>query len=84
MADVGSRSNYLVEDGHDIKILNLQSEIQMRKSRIVRLKQDIEDMQELAIKQKEVEIKRLSADLVELGNRLDMITPTDVDIINIK
>ena len=84
MADIGAPNKFLVEDGHDIKILNLQSEIQMRKSRIVRLTQDIEDLKQLAIKQKEVEIKRLEADLVELLKRLDIILPTNAEIINIK
>ncbi len=84
MGDIGSQNKYLVEDNHDIKILNLQSEIQMRRSRIVHLTQDIEDLKELAIKQKEVEIKRLEADLSELLKRLDIILPTNAEIINIK
>lgn len=83
MADIGSKTGYLVEDGHDVKILNLQTDIQMRKSRIVRLTQDIEDLKVLAIKQKEIEIKRLEADLIELSKRLDIITPTNAEIIDI-
>ena len=81
MADMGIR-NHLVEPNHDVKILNLQTMIQEKRSRIVRLIQDIEDLELMAIKQKRAEIKMLELDLAELNQRLDTITPTDAEVID--
>lgn len=83
MADMGV-NKFLVEPNHDVKILGLQTQIQERRSRIVRLTQDIEDLKLLAIKQKEAEIKMLELDLAELNQRLDTIIPTTADVIDIK
>ena len=81
MADMGIR-NHLVEPNHDVNILNLQTMIQEKRSRIVRLIQDIEDLELMAIKQKRAEIKMLELDLAELNQRLDTITPTDAEVID--
>lgn len=83
MADMGG-AKFLVEPNHSVKILGIQTNIQERKSRIVRLTQDIEDLQLLAIKQKEAEIEMLKLDLIELEKRLDMVNPTDATIVEIK
>jgi len=83
MADIGV-GKYLTEPNHDVKILNLQCQIQERKSRIARLKQDIEDLKEMAIKAKEAEVKMLEADLNELNNRLSTIGAVDAVVIDVK
>jgi len=72
MADIGG-GKYLVEANHDVKILRLQTLIQERKSRIVRLKQDIEDLTEMAIRSKQAEIKMLELELNKLSEDLDRI-----------
>ena len=84
MGDIGGGLGHLVEAGHEAKLLTLKIDIQARKSRIVRLNQDIEDLKEAAIKAKEVEVMRLEDDLKELNKRLDIITPTDATIIEVK
>ena len=72
MADIGG-GKYLVEANHEVKILRLQTLIQERKSRIVRLNQDIEDLTEMAIKAKQAEVKMLELELHKLSNDLDKI-----------
>jgi predicted RNase H-like nuclease (RuvC/YqgF family) len=83
MADMGGQK-FLVEPNHDVKILHLQCSIQERKSRLARLKQDIEDLKEMAIKSKEAEIKMLELELAELNQRLDTIAPTNAEVIDVK
>lgn len=81
MVDVGG-GNYLVDPNHDVKILRLQTMIQERKSRIVRLKQDIEDLTEMAIKTKQAEVKMLELELQKLNDDLGKIG-FNADVIDV-
>ena len=69
MADIGG-GRFLVPENYEVKILRLQTLIQERKSRIVRLKQDIEDLTEMAIKTKQAEVKMLELELGKLTEDL--------------
>lgn len=81
MADMGN-NKYLVDANHDVKILRLQTLIQERKSRIVRLNQDIEDLTEMAIKSKQAEVKMLELELDKLNKDLDLIG-VNADVIDV-
>jgi len=81
MVDIG-QGKYLVDPNHDVKILRLQTLIQERKSRIVRLNQDIEDLTEMAIKTKQAEVKMLELELKKLSDDLDKIG-FNADVIDV-
>ena len=72
MADMGG-SKFLVPENYEVKVLRLQALIQERKSRIVRLKQDIEDLTEMAIRSKQAEVKMLELELNKLSDDLKTI-----------
>ena len=83
MADMGGGGRYLVVENLEVKILNKESEIQERISRVNRLKQDIEDLTEFAIKQKQAELKMLELELIKLREDLAILKPQDADIIDV-
>lgn len=83
MGDIGGNSKHIVQQSHGVKIKNIQILIQEKKSRIVRLKQDIEDLKHAAIIQKEAEIEMLELDLAELNKRLTTVAPTDAEVIDV-
>jgi len=72
MADMGV-TRVDIKETPNIKILKLQVLIQERKSRIVRLKQDIEDLTELAIRSKQAEVETLQLELNKLNDDLDRV-----------
>jgi hypothetical protein len=70
MADIGVKQSWLVSETWDVEKKWIEVQIQERKSRIVRYKQDIEDLQkgkivdlEARIMMLEKEIKKLQSDL---------------------
>jgi hypothetical protein len=79
MADMGG-GNFMVPENYEVKVLRLQTHIQERKSRIVRLNQDIEDLKEAAIKSKQAEVKMLELELSKLTDDLDKINSAGVVI----
>jgi hypothetical protein len=84
MADIGGGGKFLVEANLEVKILNKETEIQERISRINRLNQDIEDLTQFAIKTKQAEVKMLELELIKLKEQLSVLKPQDADIIDIK
>jgi hypothetical protein len=83
MADIGS-NRYLVDPNLKVKVLAKEVEIQDRKSRIVKLKQDIEDLTEMAIKSKQAELEMLELEYQKLNEDLAILKPQDAEIIDIK
>lgn len=81
MADIGgSSSQFLVSPNHEIEMKWVEVQIQERKSRIARHKQDIEDLQKGKIVDLEAKIMMLVKELKHLENKLNNITPTDVNV----
>ena len=78
MADLGTGTRYLVEANRDVKSKWLDVQIQEKKSQIVRIKQDIEDLVKGRIIQLEAallmldrEILKLESDKKLLDNSID-------------
>ena len=66
MADLGISRNYLVEPNRDVKVKWLEVQIQERKSRCVRLRQDIEDLKRGRIVELEAQIIIAEKELTKL------------------
>ncbi len=81
MADIGNK--YLVDPNAEVKILTNEARIQERVSRLVRLKQDIEDLEKLAIVSKRAEIKMVELELEKIRQEQFRLKQTDSDIIDV-
>lgn len=68
MADIGVNRNYLVEPNRDVKIKWLEIQIQERRSRVVRLRQDIEDITKGKIVELEAQMIIANNELIKLEN----------------
>lgn len=71
MADIGTSRNWLVDPNQEIKDMWIKCQIQERKSQIVRLRQDIDDLKngqmiklESTIMMLEKEVSKLQSQLV--------------------
>ena len=73
MADLGSNRNWIVEPNEEIKKKWLSCQIQERKSQVVRLKQDIEDLKQGQIVKLEATIMMLDKEIAKLLNELNAI-----------
>ncbi len=83
MADYGT-NNYLVDPNAEVKALNLDAKIQERVSRIARIRQDIEDLEKMAIVSKKAELKMLELELKKLKDEKAHISPQEADIIEVQ
>jgi hypothetical protein len=69
MADIGVKQQYLVSPDHAVEQKWLQVQIQERKSRIARYKQDIEDCLKGRIIDLEAKIMMLEKEIQMLGTK---------------
>lgn len=69
MADLSAPQNWLVSPDAGIEAKWVEIQIQERKSRIVRHKQDIEDLQNGKIKELEIKITMLEKEIEHLQNK---------------
>jgi hypothetical protein len=69
MADVGGGSTWLVSPTREIEDKWIEVQIQERKSRINRYKQDIEDMRKGRIVELEAKVMMLELELLEIEAR---------------
>jgi len=70
MADMGNSRNWLVDPNKEIKDMWLQCQIQERKSQIVRLRQDIDDLKNGQIIKLESTIMMLEKEVAKLQSQL--------------
>lgn len=73
MADLGNSRNWLVSPTEDIKKKWILCQIQERKSQVVRLRQDIEDLQKGQIVKLEATIMMLEKEINKLNDELNCI-----------
>ena len=73
MADLGTNRNWLVQPNEEIKKKWLSCQIQERKSQVVRLKQDIEDLKQGQIVKLEATIMMLDKEIIQLLNEFEAI-----------
>jgi len=66
MADLGTKQNWLVSPNAEVEKRWVQVEIQQRKSRIVKIKQDIEDLMLAAKVKLEAQIMMLEMEIRDL------------------
>jgi len=71
MADLGSNRQWLIDEPNEVKKKWVKCEIQQRKSQIIRLQQDIEDLKDGQIVKLEATIMMLQAELINLTERLN-------------
>lgn len=76
MADLGSNRNWLVNPNDEVKKKWISCQIQERKSQIVRLTQDIEDLREGQIVKLEATIIMLNKEVTQLNAELNAIDIT--------
>lgn len=69
MADVGGGTNWLVSPTREIEDKWIEVQIQERKSRIIRYKQDIDDLRKGRIIELEAKIMMLELELLEIETR---------------
>lgn len=70
MADLGNSRNWIVDPNQEIKDMWVKCQIQERKSQIVRLKQDIDDLKNGQILKLESTIMMLEKEIAELHKKL--------------
>jgi hypothetical protein len=74
MADIGVNGKYLVSPNAEIEALWKEAAIQEKRSKIVRAKQDIEDLMQGKIKTLQADIKMWELEIKKLENIEDTIT----------
>lgn len=79
MADIGINRNYLVEPNRDVKVKWLEIQIQERKSRVVRLRQDIEDITKGRIVELEAQMIIANNELIKLESDKKLLE-TSIDV----
>ena len=78
MADLPIEGNWLVSPNVDIKRKWIEVQIQERKSRIARHKQDIEDLMKGKIVDLEARIMMLERELIDLEQQKNKVTIIEV------
>ena len=81
MADIGSGQNWLVSPTQEIELKWIDVQIQERKSRVVRHRQDIEDLVKGQIVGLEAKIMMLDREIQELEIKKQRLQPIDVEVI---
>lgn len=84
MADIPTEGNWLVSPDHEIEKKWIEVQIQERKSRITRHKQDIEDLLKGRVVDLEARIMMLERELKELEAKKDRVTIIEVTPIKEK
>lgn len=82
-----TRRSWMVDKDFVVTKKEIQVQIQERKSRIARLKQEIEDLVQGIIVGKEADILMFEKELAALNQRLESLTPTNFnapDVIEVK
>ena len=74
MADIGVKQNWLVSPDADIEKKWLEVQIQERKSRIVKVKQDIEDLMKAQKVKLEAQIMMLEKEIASLKEQMKTVT----------
>lgn len=69
MADIGASQNWLVSPTREIEDKWIEVQVQERRSRIIRYKQDIEDLRKGRIIELEAKIMMLELELIEIEAR---------------
>jgi hypothetical protein len=82
MADIGGGQNWLVSPTREVDIKWIDVQIQERISRIVRHRQDIEDLVKGQIVSLEAKIIMLDKEVKELEVRKQRLQPIDVEVIH--
>jgi len=83
MADIGINRQWLIQEPNEVKKKWIQCEIQARKSQIIRLNQDIEDLKNGQIVKLEGTIMMLQAELQNLQEKFDQYdNAIDIQKIN--
>lgn len=77
MADIGNNRQWLIKPNEEVERKWILCEIQQRKSQIVRLTQDIEDLKQGQIVKLEATIMMLQKEMDELNAKLNAIDVTD-------
>lgn len=77
MGDIGSNRQWLVDPNEEVKKKWISCQIQERKSQIVRLTQDIEDLREGQIVKLEATIIMLEKEVKDLMSKLNAIDITN-------
>jgi len=72
MSDIGSKRNWLIQEPNEVKKKWVMCEIQSRKSQIIRLQQDIEDLKKGQIVKLEATIMMLEEELKNLVSKLEL------------
>jgi len=70
MADIGSNRQWLIQEPNEVKKKWIKCEIQSRKSQIIRLKQDIDDLLNGQVVKLEATVMMLEKELENLQDRL--------------
>jgi hypothetical protein len=70
MADLASQRNWIVDPNQEVKDMWVKCEIQQRKSQIIRLKQDIDDLKNGQILKLEATIIMLEKEVTKLQSQL--------------
>ena len=78
MADLGRGSNWLVSPNIEVELKWAEVAIQEKKSRIIRHRQDIEDLQKGAIVDLEAKIMMLEKEVIKLEEQKAVITPMEI------
>lgn len=80
MADIPIEGNWLVSPDQEIKRKWIEVQIQERKSRIARHRQDIEDLLKGKVVDLEARIMMLDKELSELGQELAKLQPIKAQV----
>jgi hypothetical protein len=78
MADIGSPQNWLVSKDVEVEKMWISVQIQEKKSRIVKTKQDIEDLMKGMKLKLEAQIIMLDKEILYLQQKRDSLTVQDV------
>ena len=78
MADLGRGTNWLVSPNIDIELKWAEVAIQEKKSRIIRHRQDIEDLKKGTIVDLEAKIMMLEREVIKLEEQKAALTPINV------
>jgi len=78
MADLGRGTNWLVSPNIDVELKWAEVAIQEKKSRIIRHRQDIEDLKKGTIVDLEAKIMMLEREVIKLEEQKAALTPINV------
>ena len=77
-----TRRNWMVKKDFIVAKKEIQCQIQERRSRISRLRQEIEDLMQGVIMAKEADIIMLEKELAFFNTRLESLTPTNFNALD--